>query len=522
MDKKLLGRLVWTGLFLFFPLFLSASGLAQVQDVTPPSIAGFSFTPGAVDVSTGDQAITVTLRITDDLSGYDFGHVVFRSPSGYQQVVNTVTRGGNNLIDGDQFDGRYQTVLTIPQFSEVGEWYLFDIYVADRMNDTYYYEGDVIALGFPTKLNVTGTPQDTTPPSLIALSIAPSEVDTGKQDQTIAITMHITDDSTGFAGGNLIFQSPSGEQSLLVPISLPPSSGDARDRTYQVSMVVPKWSENGDWHVYDIYIADQMNGRYYFEPELSGLGFPTTFTVIGVEDTTPPLLAGFSFAPDIVNVGTEDKEVPVTLRITDDLLGFDGGYFLFKSPSGQQQMGGLVGPSNLIEGNEFNGRYVTSMVVPKLSENGEWQLSVVEISDPLNTRTINEQTLAEGGLPTTITIDSTPPELEIRATSAVLWPPNHKMVPVTLEVAASDNCDRRPTCGITSVTSNEPVDGTGDGDLSPDWEMISNLKVKLRAERSGEGSGRIYTILVTCSDAAGNSASESVDVIVPHDKRKPK
>jgi hypothetical protein len=71
------------------------------------------------------------------------------------------------------------------------------------------------------------------------------------------------------------------------------------------------------------------------------------------------------------------------------------------------------------------------------------------------------------------------------------------------------------------VTSNEPIEGLGDGDTSPDWVITGNLAVDLRAERAGNGSGRIYTITVRCTDAAGNASARSVLVTVPHDGGRP-
>ena len=67
---------------------------------------------------------------------------------------------------------------------------------------------------------------------------------------------------------------------------------------------------------------------------------------------------------------------------------------------------------------------------------------------------------------------------------------------------------------IITISSNEPVDGTGDGDTSPDWEVIDAHHVLLRAERAGNGSGRIYTITVT-EHSAGSSSSSSVIVRSP-------
>jgi len=47
--------------------------------------------------------------------------------------------------------------------------------------------------------------------------------------------------------------------------------------------------------------------------------------------------------------------------------------------------------------------------------------------------------------------------------------------------------------------------------------VVDAHHVQLRAERLGTGSGRIYTITITCTNAAG-STSESVTVLVPHDQ----
>jgi hypothetical protein len=45
--------------------------------------------------------------------------------------------------------------------------------------------------------------------------------------------------------------------------------------------------------------------------------------------------------------------------------------------------------------------------------------------------------------------------------------------------------------------------------------------VRLRAERAGTGSGRFYTITITCTDSAGNSTSKDVAVFVAHNFTSP-
>ena len=81
---------------------------------------------------------------------------------------------------------------------------------------------------------------------------------------------------------------------------------------------------------------------------------------------------------------------------------------------------------------------------------------------------------------------------------------------------ATDNCGAVNT--RLSVSSNEPADGTGDGDAAPDWEVSDSdpHHVRLRAERSGQGGGRVYTITITAADSHGNTSSQVVTVRVPH------
>ena len=101
------------------------------------------------------------------------------------------------------------------------------------------------------------------------------------------------------------------------------------------------------------------------------------------------------------------------------------------------------------------------------------------------------------------------------ATPSILWPPNHKMVDIALSGITSSN--GTVTLTVTNVSSSEDINGLGDGNTDVDASLSP---LQLRAERSGKGSGRIYTISVTAADCAGDTANLSIDVTVPHDQRK--
>jgi CHRD domain-containing protein/HYR domain-containing protein/type IX secretion system substrate protein len=120
----------------------------------------------------------------------------------------------------------------------------------------------------------------------------------------------------------------------------------------------------------------------------------------------------------------------------------------------------------------------------------------------------------------TVTVNDVEPPVihNLAVTPPVLWPPNHKMKNITANYTSTDNCPGPITCVIT-VTSDEPQSGTGNGDQSPDWDILNDHHLKLRAERAGNGDGRVYTVRITCTDAHGNSASGTKTVLVPHDMR---
>jgi hypothetical protein len=146
---------------------------------------------------------------------------------------------------------------------------------------------------------------------------------------------------------------------------------------------------------------------------------------------------------------------------------------------------------------------------PANNQQLQWSYGVPVIADQTAVLVSND---ADTVAPTIVSVTPSP---------GILWPPNHQMVPVTLAVNASDNVDPSPACAITSVSSNEPVSGLGDGDTAPDWQFNpKSLVVNLRSERAGKGSGRVYTMTVSCSDRSGNTSAKTATVTVPHDQGK--
>ena len=127
------------------------------------------------------------------------------------------------------------------------------------------------------------------------------------------------------------------------------------------------------------------------------------------------------------------------------------------------------------------------------------------------------------GSASTQVLDITPPVIHVSVSPNSLWPPNHKLAAIAATVVAVDECDPNPQVRLVSVTSSEPDNGLGDGDTAGDVVGAAvgtdDRSFQVRAERSGPGPGRTYTIVYKATDASGNTAQATATVVVPHDKK---
>jgi hypothetical protein len=127
-----------------------------------------------------------------------------------------------------------------------------------------------------------------------------------------------------------------------------------------------------------------------------------------------------------------------------------------------------------------------------------------------------------------VSIDADPPVFEsLTVTPDVLWPPNHKMVAIEVAWEVTDNLDENPSVTLKSIEMNEgdetntydPTfdDTLGDGHTTDDIQIDDEGVIYLRAERSGTGEGRVYTLTYEVTDSDGNVSTASVTITVPHE-----
>jgi hypothetical protein len=382
---------------------------AQVEDTAAPALAEFDFNPKTIDVSSGPQTVTLTLRITDDLSGFEFGSFIFISPSGQQ--ISSAGFNAQHRISGNSLDGVYQLSTTIPQFSEAGTWRVIQLFLRDSVgNSAVFSQSDLISRGFPTELVVNGGP-DLASPDLVEFSFNPTSIDVSAGAQNLTLTLRITDALSGFEFGSFIFMSPSGNQIISGGYNFAHRvSGDSHDGVYQVTASVPQFSEAGTWRVLQMFLRDAVgNSTVLSESDVSSRGFPTQLQVISdPQDITAPSLTQFSFTPATIDTSTAPQSVTITLRITDDVSGFEFGSFIFMSPSGQQINSGGYNFAHRISGNALDGVYEITTTFPQFSEIGAWRVLQLFLRDAVgNSAVFNDSDLSTRGFPTTLTIAKT-------------------------------------------------------------------------------------------------------------------
>ena len=248
----------------------------------------------------------------------------------------------------------------------------------------------------------------------------------------------------------------------------------------------------------ELYSLGQPNGG-------QATGEPTTFIwgfkAVGGRPVIPPTL---TLSP---KTGTNAVNTPhtVTAELKDSAGSpVPGAAIVFEVSGANSQA--AVGRTTGADGKAtyaYTGTTAGDDTIKAcLDNNGNGTCEADEVTDTAT------KTWTGGGGPTSGSCSG------VSADVTRLWPPNHKFQLVTLLGGPL-------AITVTGVTQDEPVNGLGDGDTSPDAKGgPAGNKVYVRAERSGSGDGRAYRIAFTGTSAIGPACTGAVTVGVPHDGGK--
>jgi len=120
----------------------------------------------------------------------------------------------------------------------------------------------------------------------------------------------------------------------------------------------------------------------------------------------------------------------------------------------------------------------------------------------------------------TVKIDSVAPTAACSPSIARIWPPNHKLVPLTVSCTVTDGGSGKGALTLLTATSSEADDVRGDGDGATTGDLdgwvagTPDLAGQVRAERAETGTGRTYTLTYRVADIAGNTVDVPVAIRV--------
>lgn len=170
---------------------------------------------------------------------------------------------------------------------------------------------------------------------------------------------------------------------------------------------------------------------------------------------------------------------------------------------------------------EFDRAFVwTGGLIAQLGTLGGFGAGWRSAAHDINNRglIVGESTTAERATHAVVWCQPRPPEITSAAANpSMLWPPDHHMVTVRIDYAVTTSGCSATSAGTTwlSVVSDEPDNGVGDGNFPNDAVVVDNHTVQLRAERSGRGEGRTYTVRIHAIAGAGLESTQDVTVRVP-------
>jgi hypothetical protein len=388
----------------------------NISDSTAPEIQSGTLGSSAVNTTNGNQSVTVSLHITDDLSGVNYGYVYLQTLSTSQQnSTRSVFCYVGQLASGSRTDGTFTGTCEFPQYAQSGTWYVYQLYTYDMVGNyrSYYNNGNALPL-FPATIAVTAPnrPVLSTPQLAEAASVTPSSIDVSGAGQQVTVTLHVLSQG-GFSYGYAYLYDPTLTQLSFVYLGDGSRiSGTAANGVYRGTVTVPRYSRTGTWRLYNLYLYDAINSSTYYYWDASGAQVyfnnafqqnaaappAATFNVAStLSDTTGASLVYFSVAPSSIDVSTSFANVSYTLSATDDLSGFQYASFAFVSPNGQQYRSGYANASTA----------TGSIYFPQFSEAGNWRLSYMYLYDNNNNyRYLDPNAVAALGFPTNIQISS--------------------------------------------------------------------------------------------------------------------
>src|SRR6266496_2112212 len=400
------------------------------QDNSPPQLTAFSMSPTSFSTESADQTLTLSVTLTDDQAGVctasDCGsfagsetQVRFLPSSGSQ----TVTFTNFTRTSGDDKNGTYTATAIWPKGIKKGDWTVSLFTLVDKLGNATSLTASQIAAAVPgatgTTVTNTAADDDTAGPTITAFSVSPTSFSTESSGQTLTATVTIADDQAGVCSNTdcgSYYRSSATQMSYRPQPDFPQQvnftnftrvSGTDKNGVYTATGTWKTGSKKGTWGDSLFLLVDKLgNTRTMSSADISSVvpgstGATVTNTATH-DDTSAPKLTAFSITPTEINTENGDQTLYLTATITDDQAGVctyaDDGGNCATAPS--VRLAPLIGTQTRdlahftrISGDDKNGVYTDSVVIPAHSKEGIWQVQLMTLQDRLGNAPSGSDTL---------------------------------------------------------------------------------------------------------------------------------
>ena len=338
-----------------FPDAVTETGAGNT---TPPQLSGASATPANVSTCGSPASTTVGVQASD--------------PTGVAQVTIDLTGPGSQSLSapatldgGTATSGHWSASLTLPEDAEQGAWSISIQATDNAGNSIYVSSAQLAAAGFTSGVEQTCA-GDTSPPQVEGVSLDPETLNTSGGSEAVTVDVHATDNLSGVA--SLQATLSSGGQSQSAPASLQ-SGGTKLDGTWQTTITLPRWSQQGTWQL-GLTARDQVGNTISLDSsQIAALGLPSSILQGGEGDDTPPAASSGSISPSSFDTSQHPVSVMVRLHTSDAQSGTGLVRVEFTSPNGVQH---IYGEASLTAGTPQEGEWTATLEFPQFSQQGSW------------------------------------------------------------------------------------------------------------------------------------------------------
>jgi hypothetical protein len=247
-----------------------------VYDVTAPVISDFSISTESVDISSGDQVVTVLFSVQDDRDGVEMNRVY---PGGFWYSSSEIVFAESfERVSGDALNATYLATYRFASTLRPASYEYNGLIVFDASwNAARLDWSDLINRGWQSSIEVVSSRvYESTPPSVLSVEFSQDQMSRSSGDQSLTIDVSVADDGVGIAEGAVFltyFKDATFRNWFYIPAGVR-ISGDDAAATYRFTFTFPPSAQPGLWTLGGVWVVDaNRNSTYLLDGDLRSRGF---------------------------------------------------------------------------------------------------------------------------------------------------------------------------------------------------------------------------------------------------------